>query len=106
MAMEIKQMVIELNVMLQDTLWGSCNMRIDILSIQEFILGNLSIIQSSISTCHGDPLGGFLFTLVHFCVFHNSTDHIPSCLFPSIVNDTHIIKCALVVFKVFHHFTS
>ncbi len=104
--MEIRHLVIKLNVMLQDTSWGSCNTRIVILSIHEFTLGNLFVIQSSIDTCHGDPLGGFLFTLVHFCTFHDSANHIPSCLFPSGVNDSHIIRCALVVFKVFHHFTS
>jgi hypothetical protein len=67
--MEIRYLVIEFGVMLQDTWWGYYNKRIVILSIHEFTLGNLYVIQSSIGTCHGDPLGGFLFTLVHFCAF-------------------------------------
>jgi hypothetical protein len=39
-----------------------------------------------------NPLGGALFVLVHFRALHFITSRFPSCLFPSIANDIHIIS--------------
>jgi hypothetical protein len=66
----------------------------------------LFAIQSSIRTCQGDPLDGLLFALTHFHAFHNLVMHFPSYLFPSIIDDTHIIGLVLVVSWAFHHFSS
>jgi hypothetical protein len=49
------------------------------------------IIPSTMGTHQGDPLGRALFTLAHFKALHSTTNHFPSYLFPSIVNDIHII---------------
>jgi hypothetical protein len=65
----------------------------------------LFIIQLCIGNCHGDPLGGPLFALIHFCAFRNSTASYPSCLFFFIVDDTHIIRLVLVISQAFHHFS-
>ncbi len=46
-----------------------------------------------------DPLGGLLFTLVHFSAFHSSIGLLLSCLFLSVVDDTH--GPILVVFYSF-----
>ncbi len=51
----------------------------------------------SIGTYQGDPLGGPFFALIHFRAFHNLTALFPSCLFPSIVDYTHIIGPAFVL---------
>ncbi len=59
----------------------------------------------SIVTHQGDPLGGPFFTLVHFHAICSSTSLFLFCLFPFIVDDTHIITI-LVVFQVFHDLSS
>jgi hypothetical protein len=41
-------------------------------------------------TCQGDPLQGALFTLTHFRPLRFIADHFFSCLFPFIVDETHI----------------
>jgi hypothetical protein len=46
------------------------------------------------------------FALTHFCTFFSLAGLFPSCLFPSIVDDTHIIGLASIVFHVFHDFFS
>ncbi len=46
----------------------------------------------------------FFFVLVHFCVFHNLFTFFPSCLIPSIANDTHIIDLALVIFQTYYYY--
>jgi hypothetical protein len=71
-----------------------------------FIIGNLFIIQSFIGTRQGDLMGGPLFVLIHFHALCSSTSLFPSCLFPSVANDTHIIGPTLIVSQVFHHFSS
>jgi hypothetical protein len=50
-----------------------------------------TIIPSTMGTHQGDPLGGALFSLIHFKVLRFTTSHFPSCLFPPIVDDMHII---------------
>jgi hypothetical protein len=51
-------------------------------------------------------VGGPLFVLAHFCTFKNLTGPFPSSLFLSVVDDTHIIGLASVVFHIFRHFSS
>jgi hypothetical protein len=46
------------------------------------------------------------FALIHFHAFRNLVTHFPSYLFPSIIDDTHIIGLVLVVSQAFHHFFS
>jgi hypothetical protein len=43
-------------------------------------------------THQGDPLKGALFALAHFMALHSIINHFPSCLFPSIIDDIHIIS--------------
>jgi hypothetical protein len=48
-----------------------------------------------------DLLRGVLFALVHFCAFHPTiTTHL-NCVFPSLVDDMHIIGLALDMLHVF-----
>jgi hypothetical protein len=50
-----------------------------------------------------DPLGGELFTLAHFMVLHSIASHFPFCLFPSIVNNIHIIGPSSIVPSMYEH---
>jgi hypothetical protein len=54
--------------------------------------GNVIIIPFAMGTCQCDPLGGALCALTHFKALHFITNHFPSCLFPSIADDIHIIS--------------
>ncbi len=47
---------------------------------------------------------GALFTLAHFKALRSTTSHFPSCLFPSIVDDTHIIGPLSIVSSAYEHF--
>ncbi len=53
-------------------------------------------------TYQGDPLGGTLFSLTHFRALHSIVSH--SYLFPSIVNDIHIIDPSLIISSAYEHF--
>jgi len=56
--------------------------------------GDVIIIPFTMESCQSDLLGaggGTLFSLTHFRALHSIINHFPSCLFPSIVDDTHII---------------
>jgi hypothetical protein len=55
-------------------------------------------------TCQGDPLGRALFELTHFRALRSIANDFPSCLFPSIVNDTHIIGPLFIVLFAYEHF--
>jgi len=39
----------------------------------------------------GDPLKGLLFVLAHYRVFVETITWTPSCVFPSLANDTNIV---------------
>jgi hypothetical protein len=67
--------------------------------------GDFIIIPSTMGTRQGDPLGRALFTLTHFRALRSTTSHFPSCLFPSIVNDIHIISPPSVVSFAYEHFS-
>jgi hypothetical protein len=47
--------------------------------------------------------GGALFVLAHFRALRSITSHFPSCLFPSIIDDAHIIGLPLVVSFAYEH---
>jgi hypothetical protein len=53
--------------------------------------GNMMVIPFAMGTHQGDLLGGALFALAHLRALHSTVSHFPFCLFPSIINDTHII---------------
>jgi hypothetical protein len=53
-----------------------------------------------------DLLGNYIFTLIHFHNFCSEVNLFQSCLFPCIVDDTHIIGPILVIFQAIHHFSS
>jgi hypothetical protein len=61
------------------------------------------IILLKLNTQQGDPLGGMLFALAHLHTFHHiATTHL-TCVFLSLVNDTHswsCIKCSSYVFTI------
>jgi hypothetical protein len=66
--------------------------------------GDVTIIPFAMEIHQSDPLGGALFTLAHFKVLCSITTHFPSCLFPSIANDTHIISPLSIISFVYEHF--
>jgi putative effector of murein hydrolase len=49
-------------------------------------------------------LGGALFTLTHFRALQSIINQFPFCLFPSIVNDIHIIGPLSIVSFAYEHF--
>jgi hypothetical protein len=54
--------------------------------------GDVTIISFTMGTHQGDFLGGGgLFALAHFKALCSIISHFPFCLFPSIVDDIHII---------------
>jgi hypothetical protein len=55
-------------------------------------------------TCQGGLLLGALLSFAHFRVLCSITNHFPSCLFPSIANDTHIIGPLSIVSFDYEHF--
>jgi hypothetical protein len=59
------------------------------------------MIPFAMGTYQGDSLGGALFTLTHFKALCSTTSLFPSCLFLSIVNDTHIIGALFIVYEHF-----
>jgi hypothetical protein len=66
--------------------------------------GDVTIIPSAMGTLQSDPLGGSLFVLAHFRVLCFTASHFPSYLFPSIVNNTHIIGPPSIVSSTYEHF--
>jgi hypothetical protein len=52
----------------------------------------VTIIESSSSTRHGDTLGGPLFALAHYWTFLKTIVQTSNCIFPSLLNNTHIIR--------------
>jgi hypothetical protein len=73
--------------------YNSCNLEGDV-TIIPFIMG--------IRRC--DLLGGPLFALAHFRALCSTTSHFPSCLFPSIIDDTQIISPLSIVSSTYEHF--
>jgi len=55
-------------------------------------------------TYQGDPLGEALFVLAHFKASRFIVSCFIFCLFPSIVNDIHIIGPLLIILFTYEHF--
>ncbi len=51
-----------------------------------------TIIESSSSMREGDPLKGPLFILAHYSILLKTITWAPSCIFPSLVDNTHIVR--------------
>ncbi len=68
--------------------------------------GDVIIILSTMRTYQGNPLGGALFTLTHFKALRSIVNCFPSCVFPSIVNNIHIISPPSIVSSIYEHFQS
>ncbi len=66
--------------------------------------GDVTIIPSAMGTRQGDHLRGALFALARFRALHSITSHFLSYLFPSIVDDTHIIGPLSIVSSTYEHF--
>ncbi len=72
--------------------------------------GDIIIIPSAMGICQGDPLGGLgggggaLLVLAHFRALCSKISYFPSCLFPSIANDIHIIGPLSIISYAYEHF--
>lgn len=55
------------------------------------LTGEYTLISSAEGTRQGDPLGGPLFAMAHFTALRATAVAHPTCLFPSLSDDTHII---------------
>jgi hypothetical protein len=53
--------------------------------------GDVTIIPFAMGTHQSDPLKGPLFALIHFKALHSTIEYFLFCLFPSIINNIHII---------------
>jgi hypothetical protein len=65
--------------------------------------GDVIIIPFAMGTRQGDLLEKTLFTLAHFRALHFIVSHFPSCLFPSIANNIHIIGPPSIVSFIYKH---
>jgi hypothetical protein len=63
----------------------------------------VTIIDLSLNTRQGDPLGGPLFVLAHYQAFLETIMRAPSYVFPSLVDDTHIVGPLNEITRVFDH---
>ncbi len=66
--------------------------------------GDVTIIPFVMGICQCDFFGGALFALAHFRALCSTTSHFPSCLFPSIIDDTQIIGLLSIVSSTYEHF--
>jgi len=66
--------------------------------------GDVIFIPFAMGIHQGDLLGRALFTLAHFKALCFTTHHFPFCLFPSIVDDIHIIGPISIVSFGYEHF--
>ncbi len=74
------------------------------LKLQPWAVMKSQIIPSSMGTYPKNPLGNVLYTLTHFKYLHSIINDFFSCLFPSIVDDTHIIGPLSIVSSTYKHF--
>jgi len=66
--------------------------------------GDVIVIPSIMGTCQGDPLGGALFALIDLKKLYFTFNHFPSYLFPSIIDDIHIIDPLSIISSTYEHF--
>jgi hypothetical protein len=62
------------------------------------------VIPYAMGLHQGDPLRGALFALAHLKALHSIVNFFPSCLFPSITDDTNIIGPPSIVLSTYEHF--
>jgi len=65
---------------------------------------NIIVIPSIMGIRQGGPLGRALFVLAHFRALCSIANRFPSYVFPSIVDDTHIINPPSIVSSPYEHF--
>ncbi len=63
----------------------------------------ITIIESFLSMRQGDLIGGFSFALTHYRTLLKTITHAPSCIFPSLANDTHIMGPLSEIIHVFYN---
>jgi hypothetical protein len=63
----------------------------------------ITIIESSLGIRKGDPLRGLLFILAHYQVFLETIMWVFSYVFPSLVDDTHIMGPMSEITHAFNH---
>jgi hypothetical protein len=61
---------------------------------------DVTIIPFAMGTNQSDPLRRPLFALIHFRALHSITKYFPFCLFPSIINNIHIINPPFSLFRL------
>jgi hypothetical protein len=66
--------------------------------------GDVIVNPFAMGTHGGDLVGGAPFTVAHFRALHSAISHFPSCIFPSIIVDTHIINLPFIVSFAYKHF--
>ncbi len=66
----------------------------------------VTIIESSLGTRQGDPLKGPLFALAHYWTFLKTIAQAPSCVFPSLTNDKHIVGLMNEIIPTFDHLST
>jgi len=64
----------------------------------------VTIIESSLCTRQGDPLRGLSFFLAHYWIFLNTIMRVPNYIFPSLMNNTHIMGPMNQLICAFDHF--
>jgi hypothetical protein len=69
-------------------------------------VNGVTIIESSLGTKHGDPLGGPLFVLAHYQVFLKTIAQGPNCILPSLLDDTHIMRSMNEISRAFDHIST
>ncbi len=61
------------------------------------------IIKSFLGMKKGDPLGGPLFTLARHRTFLKTIAHVLNCVFPSLTDDSHIVRPMNEITCAFDH---
>jgi hypothetical protein len=66
----------------------------------------ITIIESFSSTREGDPLGGPLFVLAHYRALLDTIMRAPNCVYPSLVDDIHIMGPMSKITCAFDHLST
>jgi hypothetical protein len=66
----------------------------------------VTIIESSLDTRHGNPLGGPIFNFAHYQTFLKTIMQAPNYIFPSLANDTHIVGPMSEITHTFDHLST
>ncbi len=66
----------------------------------------VTIIKSFLGTRQGDPLRGHLFILAHHQALLKTIMQAPNCIFPSLVNDTHIMGPMNEITHAYEHLST